>query len=71
MAQEISYPVCTGGSFHTLKRPEPEADPSPLSKIEVKMHDAMNPFLHMPSSTGAQLNTGNLPLYVIYSSESN
>ena len=70
-AQEISYPVCTGSSSHTLKRPEPEAEPSLLSKTEVKMQDAMNPFLHMPSSPGAQLKTGNLPLYVIYSSESN
>jgi hypothetical protein len=70
-AQAISYPVCTGGSFHTLKRPETEADPSSLSKPEVKMQDAMNPLLYMPSSPGAQLNTGNLPLYVIYSSESN
>jgi hypothetical protein len=63
--------VCTVGSFHRIKRPEPEADPAPLSKAEVKMQDAMHPFLHETSSPGAQLSTGTLPLYVIYSPESN
>jgi len=59
-AQEILYLVCTGGSFHTVNRQEPEADPSPLSKTEVKMQDVMHPFLHVPSSPGAEFSKENL-----------
>jgi len=70
-AQEISYPLCNGGSFHTVNRQEPEAGPSPLSKTEVKMQDVMYPFLHALSSPGAEFSTENLPLYVLYSSEGN
>jgi hypothetical protein len=35
------------------------------------MQDAMHPFPHVPSSSGAQFSTGTLPFYIIYSPESN
>jgi hypothetical protein len=35
------------------------------------MQDAIRHFLHMPSSTCAQLSTRVLPFCIIYSSESN
>jgi hypothetical protein len=52
-AHPASYPRGTGALFLGVKQPEREADHSPPSSAEVKMHGAIPPLPNMPSWRGA------------------